>query len=388
MLKLIQSVMAFVHERALLGREDLSQIMGQVVFEDAPSPSSSPSTSVLPTTHLHHRPTILSALSTLVHSRCIPTSPHATDAYLRYVSTTLGSSTLEFEHDLLACSYLLPTDAPTLLSHYATQTVRTYADARRSTVLALGRDVATGKGSDRDYHDTTRVGIDVYAKRKAVGKGYVEGVDKGCGEVEDMAVFVLHRCAVSNVALELMELCKATMEEAVVSAKAAVAVGVVPPPPPPPPPTNPSSSMPPPPPLPPTNDPTPKQKHTRLARLLPPTLYRTARELLNLFRAVIPATHKLEIATFEGDALVDHGAGYFCQDRVLAHSGASHKVVDGGSVHGVLEAASASGITPRPCVSLYRVCFVLCRQSLIGDMGVDTFDYIYPFSLADIMSDR
>ena len=218
--------MAFVHERALLGREDLSQIMGQVVFEDAPSPSSSPSTSVLPTTHLHHRPTILSALSalsTLVHSRCIPTSPHATDAYLRYVSTTLGTSTLEFERDLLACSYLLPTDAPTLLSHYATQTVRTYADARRSTVLALGRDVATGKGSDRDYHDTTRVGIDVYAKRKAVGKGYVT-----------WRCFVLHRCAVSNVALELMELCKATMEEAVVSAKAAVAVGVVPPPYPPP----------------------------------------------------------------------------------------------------------------------------------------------------------
>ena len=42
----------------------------------------------------------------------------------------------------------------------------------------------------------------------------MEAVDKGM-DAEDMSIFVLHRCAISNVALQLMELCRSTMDQAI-----------------------------------------------------------------------------------------------------------------------------------------------------------------------------
>ena len=127
-------------------------------------------------------------------------------------------------------------------------------------------------------------------------------MDKG-GDMEDMSIFALHRCAISNVALELMGLCKSTMDQAVDARhhrvdRSSLRKSLSPPPPPPPPPL-------------------PQQQEQRLAYLLPPVLYRTSRELLDLFRTIIPTAHKINIATSPRTAALLHNdCVYFAHETL------------------------------------------------------------------------
>jgi centromere/kinetochore protein ZW10 len=94
-------------------------------------------------------------------------------------------------------------------------------------------------------------------------------------EQNDLSLFVFQDCGISKVALQLMELCKETMDLAV--------------------------------------DPS-----TASHALLPPTLYRASRELLDLFRACIPALHGNDIATIPRTAAIFHNDCTYFAHKMLS----------------------------------------------------------------------
>jgi hypothetical protein len=96
---------------------------------------------------------------------------------------------------------------------------------------------------NNDYHNTVVVGVDVVPEKS-------------------MAIFQLHKSSISDTASNLMTLVRQTMDESVAM------------------PTQPE--------------------------LLRPALYRTAREMLSLFRAIIPASHGSEVAHVPRTAAVLH----------------------------------------------------------------------------------
>mmetsp|Transcript_21279 Transcript_21279/g.31098 ORF Transcript_21279/g.31098 Transcript_21279/m.31098 type:complete len:325 (+) Transcript_21279:1-975(+) len=89
-----------------------------------------------------------------------------------------------------------------------------------------------------------------------------------------MSVFLLEQSAISQVASKLMDLSKESMDLAI-------------------------------------------QPTTASHVLLPPTLYRASRELLDLFRAVIPAAHGGEIATIPRTAAIFHNDCVFFAHKML-----------------------------------------------------------------------
>jgi len=98
---------------------------------------------------------------------------------------------------------------------------------------------------NHDYHNTITVGVDE-------------------DEVKDpsMSIFLLHKSCISEIASQLMSLVRQTMDESVIM------------------PVEPAT--------------------------LRPTLYKTAREMLSLFRAIISASHGHEVATVPRTAAVLH----------------------------------------------------------------------------------
>lgn len=97
-------------------------------------------------------------------------------------------------------------------------------------------------------------------------------------ENDDMSVFVLHECSISEVASNLLDLCVDTMDTAV----------------------NRDFSL-----------------DEDLQRLLPIMLYRSARELFDLYRAIIPATYGQEVATIPRTAAVLHNDSVYFAHRML-----------------------------------------------------------------------
>ena len=95
---------------------------------------------------------------------------------------------------------------------------------------------------------------------------------------DGMAVFKLHKSSVSQTSSKLMALCRATMDEA-------VSFQV----------QDPASPL----------------------ASLPATLYRTSREMLDLFRAIIPATHGGEVMSIPRTAAVLHNDCVFLAHHCL-----------------------------------------------------------------------
>jgi protein transport protein DSL1/ZW10 len=131
-----------------------------------------------------------------------------------------------------------------------------YIEYRRCILLHQARDIL----SNNDYHNTVIVGVEENPLPKDLKE-------------EALDVFKLPKCSISDTAEKLMLLIRKTMDEA-------VAV------------------------------PTSFSQHAVLS-LLRPTLYRAAREMLSLFRAIIPSSHGREVANIPRTAAVLHNDAVF-----------------------------------------------------------------------------
>jgi hypothetical protein len=115
LLKFIQSVMSFVHEKALLGRKELSHIIGRFVYGH-PSSSCKKDTirSAMPK-HLRNAmmgrddvstTNIMSLLSKLMWDKCLPSTLHLTPSALQTAQRQLRQCTHSFEQHHIQCGFL------------------------------------------------------------------------------------------------------------------------------------------------------------------------------------------------------------------------------------------------------------------------------------------
>lgn len=149
-----------------------------------------------------------------------------------------------------------------------------YIEGQRSQVLIRGRSILL----DTDYHNTVQVGIEVPELSEP---GTLASLDD-----DPMKIFAFHRCSISTTAQRIMDLCRETLDDA----------------------TNPNVIA-----------------SDLVDDALSPILYRSSRELLDLFRSIVPTLHAREIGSIPRVAAVLHNDCVY-----LAHEsgllGAEYKV--------------------------------------------------------------
>lgn len=254
---LIQSILSFVQSRILLGKERLCQLVGNKLFG---KPDALPS-------HLHldalgldstllgnDKGLLMEELLQLLASTCLPNKLEAPD-----VPTVLNERSQQLLEictsfcEVLTAGNLLPMESASKLTNFAQQFHLKYVEHRRCVILNQARDILR----NRDYHNTVTVGVP----------------PDQLPDDPTLAIFQLHRASVSETAWHLMELLRTTMDESV--------------------------KMPP---------------HPETLR---PTLYRTAREMLSLFRAIIPTSHAKEVAQVPRTAAILHNDCVFFAHNCL-----------------------------------------------------------------------
>jgi centromere/kinetochore protein ZW10 len=253
----IVRTLSFVQSRVLLEREALCEMVGQRLFG---KPDALPSNLKLDALGLESsllggdKGLLMEALVELMSKTCIPNYLESSQlSELAPMGKALMSYCFPFCKELVA-KKLIPFDPtkPPRLVHFCQNFERNYVDNRRCVVLNEARDVLIRN----DYHNTVVVGVEVAKKDVAL-----MGVDDG------MSVFQLHKSSISETSYKIMTLVRKTMDEAVTQ--------------------------------------TSHEEESPLS-LLAPTLYRTAREILSLFRAIIPASHGSEVAHVPRTAAVLH----------------------------------------------------------------------------------
>ena len=165
--------------------------------------------------------------------------------------------------DALAAKKLLPIDGTVRLATLTSSFEQKYVEWRRCTLLNEARSICV----NNDYHNTVQVGEDVG-----------QNEDEALGITDGMAIFKLPTCSVSDTAFKLMAMCRRIMDEAV-DQKVAPELSPL--------------------------------------SCLAATLYRTAREVLDLFRAIIPVTHGHEVAHVPRTAAVLHNDCVFFAHHCL-----------------------------------------------------------------------
>ena len=140
------------------------------------------------------------------------------------------------------------------LSELALSLRQAYVEDQRSQVLLRGRSILL----DTDYHNTITVGTFV---PEPSDPGTLASLDD-----DPLLAFALHRCSISTTAHRIMELCRETLDDA----------------------TNPNVAS------------------DVVDDALPPMLYRASRELLDLFRAIVPAMQERETSSIPRVAAVLH----------------------------------------------------------------------------------
>ena len=243
-LSVLQAILSFVQSKILLKRSNLCQVVGNRLFG---KPNALPSALNLHALRLDEsiasktllvgqdNGILMEELVEWISKTCLPN-------YLdpSQIVDTLNTSAKEL---LSMCSpfctslveqELLPRIPPPKLVLFCQKYHHHYIENRRCVLLNEARDVLL----NNDYHNTIQVGVDV---------------DKDA----DNAIFQLHRSSVSDTAFKIMALVRKAMDEMVAMTSVL-------------------------------------SSEERLSRLRP-TLYRAAREMLSLFRAIIPASHGSEV---------------------------------------------------------------------------------------------
>ena len=286
----LRRVIVFFQEHVLQGRERLCQMVGERLFGVGKKRNTTVSGNmdgdydddddyedntlldlqalgVESDILLHKEGSVTEFVLYLLHENCVPgrLEPSTLSTTLGDMRSSLMESISTFE-SAMARYKLFGFDGETPFGSFAADFEKHYVDKRRSTILNEAREILLGD----DYHNTSLVGEDVKASRPTKIEGFPE--DDG------LDVFKLHKSAVSNSAVRIMQLCRRAMDEATDS----------------------------------TLD-----TGTEQLRLLPPTLYRAARETLDVFRAIIPSTLVDEIATVPRVAAVLHNDCVFFAHHCL-----------------------------------------------------------------------
>ena len=267
--KFIQRVLEFVEERMLLRRAPLCEYVGQRLFG-----KQSASTGIgLNLEAFGLESNLLGDDTGLVVKHaiqrmwdtCIPTRLEPNELVrLESLADKLKAYTGAFEEEMQR-KHFLPesSDKNRPLSDFASHFERNYVEKRRCMLLNEARNILL----NTDYHNTVQVGVNV-----------MPSSDDVLEDDDGMSVFKLHKSCVSQTSSNVMRLCQTTMDEAVsVQTK------------------SPSSPL----------------------ALLPATLYRTVREMLDLFRAIIPSTHGEEVANIPRTAAVLHNDCVFLAHHCL-----------------------------------------------------------------------
>lgn len=261
--ELLETVLTFVADRVLLGRNAPCDLVGNRLLG---RPNAAPSALNLSVLGLESRRLgddhglLMEPLIDSLTATCIPDKLEASKLNeLRLIAEHLASVTAPFLHSLVK-SGLYPAAHDSQLATFASSVEEKYIKKRRCAILNQARNLL----NNTDYHNTVEVGEEVHDRESDL-------LDQRDG----LAVFKLHRCSISKTAALALELCRATMDEAV-EQKAFTA----------------ESSL----------------------SLLAGSLYRSARDVLDLFRAIIPVAHGYEIKN------VPRTAGVFHNDCVyFAH---------------------------------------------------------------------
>lgn len=265
----IQRVTIFVADHVLLQRAPLCNIMSLRLFG---KPSAMPMVLNLESLGLESvrlgkddDGLLLVPLLDALETACIPKVLKPAElGQLKTAAEELNKVLAPFI-EKLSLNKLLPLESQTRLSEFALSFEQNYVNNRRCILLNEARDMIVSN----DYHNTVQVGEAIVRSKD----------DELLGMPDSMAVFKLHQASVSDTAFKLMEKCRCTMDEAVEQPA--------------------SSSL-----------------SSPLA-ILPATLYRTAREMLDLFRAIIPVTHGHEVANIPRTAAVLHNDCVFFAHHCL-----------------------------------------------------------------------
>lgn len=302
-LNFLSNSLSFVHRHALLRRPDLAGMLGRHLFGVHPMPNASISSgsAVLGVGNLVGAAAIgvengdemplMSELVKCMRRCCIPKarSPEVWQM-LQKVEQFLVTEVAAFEEKLVgmglmkdsstsdssvgvACTRGMPesqsaASSPTGLSVFVNEKNKilsplselaislrqAFVEGQRSQILIRGRSILL----DTDYHNTVQVGTFVPEPSDA---GTLASLDD-----DPLKAFAFHRCSISTTAQRIMELCRETLDDATNSEVASDIVDDA----------------------------------------LPPMLYRASRELLDLFRAIVPTTHAREIGSIPRVAAVLH----------------------------------------------------------------------------------
>ena len=354
LLKFVQSILSFLRERVFNCDARLCAVLGKKILGDGTdNDTSNPLDGILNNTNTFgfgcggvgsDNTRISEKITKILLNRCIPES-YQTDVLnvLPKVAYELRECTTAFEKDLIKMGYLVrkrkkkieqqnldsaanSTDAVIITDHYLTKNApqppilsitkraadfeRTYVEKRRSKILSKGRQLLMSK----DCHDTIRVGDEKSFHPTTISSSSssnkvilppsfaVDGID-GCGPPP--SVFALSSCAITQVTFDLFEIVRETMDAAVapvnvMNDEKSIGGG-----------TDGSDDI---------NyvdKDTTDHHHHQCSLLLPPTLYRTTRELLDLFRAIVPASRGSEARNIPRSAALLHNDCVFLAHRLL-----------------------------------------------------------------------
>lgn len=208
---------------------------------------------------------MMKMLGRLVWDHCVPNTVNMEALeWLENQGPVLKDSILsldKFFMDLHLCAHHIA------LVDYSDNYDKIYCDKVRMHILARGRKILL----EGDYHNAKKVGTNLHDMKQEETPEYLDkiGVEK-----QDMSIFIFEECGISQVASELMDLCIQTMDLAV-------------------------------------------ESRTAVHKLLPPTLYRATRELLDLYHAIIPTVHGDEIESIPRVAALFHNDCCFLAHRLL-----------------------------------------------------------------------
>jgi len=279
----IQRIMEFVFDHVLLKNDDLCKLVGDQLFG---KPSALPSNLNLEALELescmigaNDSGLVMENLVEALSQTCIPDTLKPNEMIqLQSLAEELRSFTRPFVRAMREKYFVHPSPSAsddgaheTRLEAFSNNFEQKYIDNRRCKILNKARFLLL----KNDYHKTVETGVDVYEKREK--REILKELDNG------MDIFELHKSSISETAFKLMALCRQTMDESVEHAKEGRS----------------------------------NKDNDGPLSLLPPTLYRAARETLDLFRAIIPATYGHEIATVPRTAAVFHNDCVFFQYHCL-----------------------------------------------------------------------
>lgn len=260
----MERTLTFLVERVFLRRQDLCAWLGTRLFGKPDAMFETLNLEMLgieSRRHADDNGLLLEPIVDALSNSCVPEFLEAKQVReLANMATELGSFLDPFLR-LLEGIGLMTGSSRTKLGAFADSLDQLYVEKRHCVLLNKARDLLM----QNDYHNVVMVGVDVPDTNES-------------WEVDGMAVFKLQKSGVSDTAFKLMALCRNAMDESIEQQVA--------------------------------------PKDSPLATL-PAMLYRSAREMLDLFRAIIPTSKGYEIKHVPRTAAVFHNDCVFLAHHCL-----------------------------------------------------------------------